>query len=245
MENARCDVSFTPAEIPSDLRDAVVVVMDVLRATTTIVYALQNGARSVIPCEEPSDAVAVRDRLARDGVVLGGERDSVRIPGFDLDNSPLSYTGERVQGKTVVFTTTNGTRALRRAMQASPRAIVCAGFVNLSAVVDRVLNMAPASVLLACAGSEGTLALEDALLAGAIADRLGAAQPGAELSDAAKSCVLAYGSAARNLAVNIASSEHAQVLIRAGFADDVAAAARIDSAPVVPILRNGEITAGT
>src|SRR5579872_3669507 len=75
----RCDVSLTPPEIPTDLADAAVVVIDVLRATTTVVYALQNGARSVIPCEEPADALAVRERLGSERVVLGGERDSVRI----------------------------------------------------------------------------------------------------------------------------------------------------------------------
>lgn len=243
MAIARCDVSLTPSGIPSALTDTVVVVIDVLRATTTIVYAFQSGALRVIPCEEPADALAVRERLGADGVVLGGERDSVRIPGFDLDNSPLSYTREAVQGKTVAFTTTNGTRALRRAMDASPRAIVCGAFVNLSALVQRLLRMDPPNVLLACAGSEGAAALEDVLLAGAIANRLSTADSGVNLSDAAKVAALAYRSAQEDLRASIASSNHAQTLIRAGFADDVNLAAQLDRAVIVPVVQGGEITA--
>ncbi|HET9097464.1 MAG TPA: 2-phosphosulfolactate phosphatase [Candidatus Baltobacteraceae bacterium] len=243
MAIARCDVSLTPSEIPSALTDTAVVVMDVLRATTTIVYALQSGAERVIPCEEPADALAMRERFGAHPVVLGGERDSVRIPGFDLDNSPLSYTREAVQGKTVAFTTTNGTRALHRAMQASPHAILCGAFVNLGAVVQRLLRMDPPNVLLACAGSEGAAALEDVLLAGAVADRLSTADSRVSLSDAAKVAALAYRSAQEDLQASIASSDHAQTLIRAGFADDVSLAAQVDRALIVPVVQGGEITA--
>lgn len=238
----RVDVSLTPSAIPSDLHDTVVVVIDVLRATTTIVYALANGARSIIPCEEPADALAVRDRLGRDRVVLGGERDSVRIPGFDLDNSPLSYTRERIEGKTVAFTTTNGTRALQRAQQGSPRAIICGAFVNLSAVAERAARMNPSRVLLACAGSEGAIALEDLLLGGAIAVRLRDIVAGTELSDSAKAAALAYEGASTALSAHVASADHAQALIRAGFTADIQLASRLDEHTIVPILEGGEIS---
>lgn len=239
----QCDLALTPSEIPGGLRDTVVVVIDVLRATTTIVYALANGARSVIPCEEPQDALKIREQLGAEHVVLGGERDSIRIPGFDLDNSPLSYTRQSVQGKTVVFTTTNGTRALRRAMQASAQAILCGAFVNLDAIVDRLLEMRASSVLLACAGSEGSIALEDVLLAGAIAKRLAASDPDIQLSDATRIAKLAYADASSELPSNLASAHHAQTLIHAGFADDVRLAAQIGVQSAVPIVRDGEIVA--
>lgn len=238
----RIDCALTPAQIPADLGEAVVVVIDVLRATTTIVYALQNGARAVIPCEEPEDALAVRERLGADAV-LGGERNSVCIPGFDLDNSPSSYTRGKVEGKTVAFTTTNGTRALNRAIQASARAVVCGAFVNLTALVDLVRSMNPQRVLLACAGSEGALALEDVLCAGAIARRLQGAEQRVELSDAAAAAALAYGSAAQDLRAAIVTGHHAKSLIEAGFANDIAVAAQIDAAAVVPRARHGEIAA--
>lgn len=242
-QTSRCDVTLTPSEIPNDLRNTAVVVMDVLRATTTIVYALQNGANAIIPCEEPEDALALRERLGNDGVVLGGERDSVRIPGFDLDNSPLSYTRDSIGGKTVVFTTTNGTRALRRAMHGSAAAILCGAFSNLSAVVEQLLQMDAASVLLACAGTEGKAALEDLLLAGAITTRLAAAIRNLQLNDAARTAILAFQCAAHDLPANLASSDHAQALTRAGFQDDILLAAQRDSATVVPIVRDGRIVA--
>lgn len=240
---ARCDVSLTASAVPANLRDTVVIVIDVLRATTTIAYALEHGARSIIPCEQPEEALAVRDRLGADHVVLGGERDSVRIPGFDLDNSPMSYTSESVQDKMVAFTTTNGTRALRRAMQAFPRAVVCGAFANLSAVVQRLLLMSPPNVLLACAGSEGSIALEDLLLAGAIADRLTAAVAGVELSDGCKAAAFAYGTAEKDLTASIGAGEHAKTLVRAGFAGDIALAAHVDTVTVVPIVEEGAIVA--
>lgn len=238
----RIDCALTPAEIAADLRDAVVVVIDVLRATTTIAYALQNGARAVIPCEEPHDALAVRERLGADAV-LGGERNSVCIPGFDLDNSPSSYTRENLEGKTVAFTTTNGTRALNRAMQASAKAVVCGAFVNLTAVVDFVRRMNPQRALLACAGSEGAIALEDVLCAGAIASRLQGVEQGVELSDGAKAAMLAYRGAAQDLHAAISTSHHAQSLIEVGFAADIAVAAQIDAVAVVPELQQGKIVA--
>ena len=239
----RIDCALTPAEIPSDLRDAVVVVIDVLRATTTIGYALQNGARAVIPCEEPHDAIAVRERLGADAV-LGGERNSVCIPGFDLDNSPSSYTREKIEGKTVAFTTTNGTRALNRAMQASAKAVVCGAFVNVTSAVDFVRRMKPQRVVLACAGSEGAIALEDVLCAGAIASRLQGVEQGVELSDGAAATVLAYRSAAQDLHAAISSSHHAKSLIEVGFAGDITVAAQIDAVAVVPELQQGKIVAG-
>lgn len=240
----RIDCAFAPAEMPVDLRDTAVVVIDVLRATTTIAYALRNGARSVVPCEEPQDALALRERIGARHVVLGGERNSIRITGFDLDNSPASYTRERVEGKTVAFTTTNGTRALGRAMQASAPVILCGAFVNLSAIVQHVQRMHPPRVLLACAGSEGALTLEDVLAAGAIALRLQKYDPHVELSDGAKAAALAYGGAAQDLHAAIASSDHAQSLMRAGFAGDIGLAAQIDAAAVLPVLENGEIVEG-
>ena len=230
-----CDVSLTASIIPPELSETAVVIIDVLRATTTIVHALHNGARGVVPCEEPADALAMRERLGAEWVVLGGERDSVRIPGFDLDNSPASYTRETIEGKTIAFTTTNGTRAMRRAMRASALTIFCGAFANVDAVVQRLHTTHARSVLLACAGDEGAIALEDVLLAGRIAQTL-TLERQAHLSDAAKTAVLAYTAASNDLSAAISSSEHAHALVQAGFAGDIALAAQLNTASVVPIL---------
>src|SRR5687768_3032349 len=114
------DVHFLPElTSPEELAGGVVVVIDVLRASTTITYALAAGARELIPCLEIDDARAAATKLPPAQVVLGGERQGLPIAGFDLGNSPRDYTPERVGGKTVVFTTTNGTKAMLQCRQAA------------------------------------------------------------------------------------------------------------------------------
>src|ERR1019366_4133991 len=133
----KIDAILSPAELPAlakrDLRDATCVVFDVLRATSTFVTALHHGAKAIIPVSEIAEAVAIRKR--QPGVLLGGERNGVRISAegidFDLGNSPREYTPEKVRGKTIVSTTTNGTRALRACVGA--KIILASSFLNLSA----------------------------------------------------------------------------------------------------------------
>ena len=154
---------------PSELLGGTAVVIDVLRASTTITHALAAEATAVIPCEEVKEAQQIAANLPATEVVLGGERDGKRIEGFDLDNSPLQYTSEAVGGKTVVFTTTNGTRALSLSQQADR--IVLGSFVNLNAVIASLAED-HRDVHLVCAGTRGHISAEDVLCAGAIAEGL-------------------------------------------------------------------------
>src|SRR5690349_17308087 len=114
---------------PDELRGSIAVILDILRASTTIIHALAHGAECVIPTEEIDEALRIKSSLPAGTVLLGGERDGLLIPGFDLDNNPFAYPKETVAGKTLVFTTTNGTRALKRALQADR--ILIGAFVNL------------------------------------------------------------------------------------------------------------------
>ncbi len=148
------------------LAEGVAVMIDVLRASTTIIHALANGANGVVPCKTVEEARAVAAGHGAGEVLLGGERGGTRIEGFDLDNSPLGYPPDAVAGKTIVFTTTNGTRALR-ACAAAARVLIGA-FVNRSALA-RVLREDGRPVHLVCAGTEGQLTAEDVLFAGAAA----------------------------------------------------------------------------
>lgn len=150
---------------------SVGVLIDVLRASTTIVHALAQGAREVIPCQTVEAAFEWKRRLQAAGIepLLGGERHAQRIPGFDLDNSPLAYTREVVAGRTLVFTTTNGTRALQQAEQADE--VLVGAFVNRRAVVER-LRGEERPVHLICAGTDGHLTGEDILFAGAVVSDL-------------------------------------------------------------------------
>jgi 2-phosphosulfolactate phosphatase len=165
----RVDVAFTPAELRGGYSGRIVVVIDVLRATSTITHALVNGARSVLPVASVEDAARMAEQIGRDAVVLCGERDTQPIRGFDLGNAPAEFTPDRVAGKTLVMTTTNGTTALLAAAGAA-RCYV-GSLLNLGAVADRLAEAASDALLL-CAGREGAFAMEDALCAGRIVRRV-------------------------------------------------------------------------
>lgn len=154
---------------PQDVRGGIAVIIDVLRASTTITHALAHGARRVIPCGEVDEARQIARTAPAGSVLLGGERDGLLIDGFDLDNNPFAYTADVVAGKTIVFTTSNGTRALLRAAAADR--VLIGSFVNLQAVVN-VLADDPRPIHLVCAGTMGRITAEDTLCAGAIVDRL-------------------------------------------------------------------------
>ena len=153
----------------SDLADGAAVVIDLLRASTTICTALAAGATEVTTFLEVADALRAAEAHAGDEpLMLGGERDGVIIPGFDLGNSPAEYTAQEVFGARVLFATTNGTRALAHARLA--RRVLVGAIVNLSALVESLQE--EQSVHLLCAGTGGHVTREDQLAAGAIVDAL-------------------------------------------------------------------------
>jgi 2-phosphosulfolactate phosphatase len=237
---ASLDVAATPAAAASRAPAATVVVIDVLRATSSIVTALDNGAAGIVPVRETDEAIAVMRRIGRDRALLCGERDSRLIAGFDLDNSPASYTRERVDGKTLVLTTTNGTRALIEAVRGST-AVYCAALLNRAAVVEQ-LRASDAHARLICAGSHGEPSFEDLLCAGAIADALVRHDKHLELTDAARAALHVYAANAKRLTTAIASGTHARSLVSAGFGNDIAACAKIDVSRSVPRYADGMIT---
>ena len=151
-----------------ELAKGTVVVIDVLRASTTIVHALEAGADSVIPCLEVDDARRVAAELPVWEVVLGGERGGLPIDGFDLGNSPTEYTPERVEGRTVIFTTTNGTRAMSQCRLAER--VLIGAFVNAQAIFEELIGTQRIHLL--CAGTEGDYSRDDVLLAGLLVERL-------------------------------------------------------------------------
>jgi 2-phosphosulfolactate phosphatase len=234
------EVLFGPPWPADVVRGAHVAVVDVLRASTTIATALANGAAGVIPVAAPEDAPALGQRLGRDRVLLCGERDSVRIEGFDLDNSPASFTPEAVAGKTLILTTTNGTRALRAVGNAA--SVRTVALVNRTAVAEELAREG-GDVVIACAGDINGFALEDAIGAGALVDALRARVEDAELRDAARAAALLYRAVAGRVAEAIGSSDHAQSLALKGFAQDVTRCAALDTLTIVPTLRDGILVA--
>jgi 2-phosphosulfolactate phosphatase len=186
------EVLFTPAEFTAlkdrDLSGAVCVVFDILRATSTMMTALANGAARIVPVASIGEALAWRER--EPSALLAGERDGLRIRAhqsggidFDLGNSPREFLPEIVRGKTVVITTTNGTRALRAC--ASARRTLIGTFLGLSALHQRLEAASVSSLLLVCAGTFEEASYEDLLAAGAVCDRLWPRFEGGHIADSA------------------------------------------------------------
>lgn len=226
---------------PEMLEGGVAIVIDNLRASVTMTAALAAGAKAVVPTLTVEDAVAAKARIGAD-VVLGGERGGVLIPGFDLDNSPRAYTPARVKGKTVVFTTVNGTAALMLCRRAAR--VIVGSFVNLSRVCDAVVGEAR-PVHLLCCGTREEIGTDDVLPAGAIVQKLVAGGRGLVSDDSARLAQLAWREAER-VGVEVAMSESrgGRGLARVGLTADLPSCVAIDSMPVLPVfdLTTGEIT---
>jgi 2-phosphosulfolactate phosphatase len=217
----------------------------VLRASTTICYALAAGARELIPCREVDDARQLAAERSEARPVLGGERGGVLIERFDLGNSPEEYQPETVGGRTVVFTTTNGTAAMLMCRQA--RRVLIGSFVNITELWKRLRFDQP--IHLVCAGTESKITREDVLCAGAIADRMlsvGAVGE-AELNDEARIACDAWREsmqgpdvqdlgASEILARTLRETRGGRNLIALGLERDIDAAAQIDKIRLVPEL---------
>jgi 2-phosphosulfolactate phosphatase len=227
-------VYLFPQMVPRErLAGTVAVVIDVLRAGTTIVHALAAGCSEVRPCAEIDEARALADGMRAGRVLLAGERDGAPVPGFDLGNSPASFTPSMCRDATLVLTTTNGTRTL---LHAGPAArVLVAGFVNFSAVCEQLRRDArPVSIL--CAGHHGGLTLEDTLLAGAFVDFL-CEESEARLDDAARLAWDCFETHRELLLGSLEISDSGDRLRQLGYDEDVRLAAQVDQFLLVPELR--------
>jgi 2-phosphosulfolactate phosphatase len=239
----KVDVFLSPGELTQgEVVGRVVAVIDVLRASTTIATALANGAKTVVPVESAEVAMTRGRQFERSEVRLAGEQKMIPIPGFDLGNSPGSFSAEAVRGRTVLLTTTNGTRALMGLSGA--RDVVVAAYVNLGAVTAmlRVAARADNDISIVCAGNEGHFSLEDAACAGRYVRYVTQHGRTQTHNDAACACELIDNKYGDNIAKIFRDSSHGQALAEAGFGEDLIACAAVDSHPVVPIYQERQIT---
>jgi 2-phosphosulfolactate phosphatase len=217
------------------LKGSSAVVIDVLRATTTIIHALAAGAERIIPLDSIDRARQVHRSLPFEGALMGGERHGVKIEGFNLDNSPFSYTPEVVRGKTILFTTTNGTRALATARGAER--ILIGALVNRSAL-SRVLLEEDRNVNLICAGTDGVITAEDCLFAGLVAGDLLTAGEYQLEQDAGTWMAYEFaqtrGRSADGILKVLRESRGGQNLLDLGFDADVERSAAMDLFDFVP-----------
>lgn len=257
MAGRRVDVAFTALEADAGrVEGRVAVVIDVLRATSTMVTALWNGADRIVPVAEAEQALqeasALRDagRVERGGsadegdssgalVLTCGERDGYQLEGFDLGNSPLACARERVEGRTLVMTTTNGTYALARTRKA--RKVYVASFLNISAVADQ-LKECDSDILIVCSGWKGRFCMEDTLLAGNLLDRLQEQDADeSEWTDSAKLAVAYYKSKQDAITESILESDHARRLRHLAREEEIRYCCGADQCPCTPMFENGAV----
>ncbi len=238
---ALLDVTFTPADFQTlharDLSATTCVVFDVLRATSTLIAALANGAAGVVPAASIGEALQLRAH--HPGALLGGEREGLRITAaqsggleFDLGNSPREYTPSAVQGRMIISTTTNGTRALRACAGAAR--VLAASFANLRATADTLAANPPESLILVCGGTFEEAAYEDALCAGAMADLLWCRYAGAHVTDSAQIARLTWRAASGDLMGAMQAARNGRRLLALPqFRDDVEFCLRRDTSGIV------------
>lgn len=232
----RLSVYFTPVGLTQqDVAGRPVLVVDVLRGGTTIVAALGNGARAVLPASGADDAIRLSKNLERDGLLLVGEQGFRPIEGFDAGNSPLEMTSEKVDGMTVIITTTNGTKALLATDHGGPVFVGAGTNFSAAAAAARAAFEQTGELIILCAGNERRFALEDAYVAGRFARAiLPSRARGVEINDAAiaaQQLVRRYG---EKWKVALSASSVARKLKELGMGGDVVAATEIDKFDIVP-----------
>lgn len=240
----RIDLHVAPHEAErAPLEKRQLVVVDVLRSCTTIATALRNGAAKVIPVGTVEEAMRLAQTMDAKQRLLCGERDGVKVNGFDLGNSPREYDKGRVEGKTILFASTNASPVMAGLLVGREQRLL--SYVNVSAVAEAV-RQDGADLTIVCAGRNGRLSLEDTACAGALVRRLvesgGGGRPA--LNDAAEMAAAydrVHGSDPEKI---LRRSDHGRYLIELGFEDDLPICAAVDSVPVVPFLRDGRIVNG-
>jgi 2-phosphosulfolactate phosphatase len=236
------DIYFSPAEVPENsVEGRTAVVIDVIRATSCIVEAMANGARAIFPTPLAENAIKLASDLGREDTFLCGERKGIKIEGFDLGNSPAEFTVDVVEGKQLVMSTTNGTRALLSVEDADR--VLVASFLNLSAVAGVLKDVS--ELLILCAGREDRFALDDALCAGYLARKVlgGVGREGALLNDGAR-VALDLAEKYEVTEAFLRSTMSGGALEAAGAGGDLALCACIDQHTVVPEMRERRIELG-
>lgn len=227
------DVLLNPLSIiEAEVRDKIVVVIDVLRSSSTMITALANGAKAIVPSATLGDAGRIALNLDAKVYLLGGEKGGVKIDGYHLGNSPLEYTTETVKGRTIIMHTTNGTVAIIRAKGA--KQLTIGSFLNAQTIANFLLE-AGQDVLLICGGNKNHVSVEDTLCAGLIIDAVKSQYKKIALGDGAFIAHSLYSREKNHLAQTISHSVHAQLLKSLGFEEDVPYCTQINSHDILPI----------
>jgi len=232
---------FIPEEIKNiELAGKLVVIIDVLRASSTIITALANGCRGFIPIFSPDQAKKKAQEFKKERVLLGGEREGTKIEDFNLGNSPREYKREAVKGKTIIFSTTNGVKTLE--MVKGAHRIIIGSFLNLQAVCDYCTDY-KRDILIICAGRKGRFSLEDTACAGMMVNSLRDVFPGDHQEvDANLTAQLLYVKFGNNILEILGKSQHGRYLESIGLGEDLKFCSQLDLFHIVPIFKDGLIS---
>lgn len=220
-----------------DVTNSIVVIIDVLRATSTIATALNNGAKSIVPVDSVAECIRLGKQI---DAITAGERDGQIADGLQFGNSPYEYPEDFIKGKTLVLTTTNGTRLLHMALEKGAKEIVTGSFPNLGAVCQHLLKM-KMPVVLACAAWKNRVNIEDTLFAGAVIDQVG--EHFNIQCDASQIAVTLYRAAKDDLYgfMKEQNATHYKRLTGFGLEKDIRYCLTPDSEPVLPLYKDGKL----
>ena len=229
------EVCFSPNVYPLFHKDnAIVVVIDVLRATSAITTAFYNGVSKMIPVATIEEAL----RYKTQGMIVAAERNGEVVEGFDLGNSPFGYMNAKVKGKTIAITTTNGTQAIEAAKNA--KTVIIGSFLNLDLIID-YLKTENRDVVLLCAGWKNKFNLEDTLFAGAVADALISKHQYTTACDSAIAAEQLYHLAKHDIYQFLSLSSHRNRLQKLNLERDIKYCLTPNQCPVIPIMENGSL----
>ena len=227
-------------EIPAQLKEmsppCTAIVIDVLRATSSMLTALHNGCGAIYPVVSVEDAFDLKNQPGYEESLLCGERKGVRVEGFDLGNSPFEYTAERVNGRSLIWTTTNGTRAMDAAKGADR--VLIASLLNVSATAQAAVA-AGTNVDIICAGTNGEPTLEDSICAGLIAAELLNMNDGFKIDGTVESLIEQATKHQSDLYAMFLLSQHARLLQSIGFEKDLSYCAQLNKLSLIALLNKG------
>ncbi len=234
-EKLKIETCLTPALLPLyQIENSIAVIIDIFRATSSICYGIENGAEAIIPVAQVEECAAYREKGL--DYLLAAERNGEVVSGFDFGNSPFSYTSEKVAGKTIVLTTTNGTHALH--LSRAAKKIVIGSFLNLSALCNW-LKSQQENILLVCAGWKNNFNLEDTLFAGAVVHQLQASNY--QLDDPSIAANDLYQLAKNNLNLYLQKTAHSERLKKLGIEEDIKFCLHVDLTIAIPVLEGEKL----
>jgi 2-phosphosulfolactate phosphatase len=231
----KVDACFSPKLYPVyEDKESIVVIIDVLRATSAICTAFHHGAEKIIPVATVEEAQKYKDS----GMLAGAERDAIKVEGFDFGNSPFDYMGPDIEGKTIALTTTNGTQAIDVSRNAYK--VVVGAFTNISALCEWLVSQ-NRSVLLLCSGWKNRFNLEDSLFAGAVTDELLRRKPDYKLGDGCLALKYLFQIAEKSPARFLSKASHKERLHKLGLKDDIRYCLQKDMTDVIPVLEGNAL----